>query len=239
MPALPVNFSSARLVDSLLAGLMPWCCVLCDARGEGFDLCAACLDDLPWLGPAAPPPPCRCIAAVAYAPPADRLITALKFHGRVAHGRVLGELLAIVLRERARAGRLAGVDCVIPVPLGRARQRRRGYNQADLIATVVCRELQLPLAARTLVRTRATAPQMTLARSARAANLQNAFALRRPVKGLRIALVDDVLTTGATFDACAGVLHAGGAVAVEKWVVARTLPLRSRPGGHRGQLSNV
>ncbi len=229
MRALPVNFLLARQVDRLLAWLAPCCCVLCGAPGAGMDLCPPCLEALPWLGPATAPPPSRCVAALAYAPPVDRLVAGLKFHGRPAHGRVLGELLAIVLREHARAGELPAVDRVLPVPLGRARLRRRGYNQAEIIAAAVCRELRLRLDARVLRRVRATAPQMTLARRQRSANLQGAFRVCCAVAGQHIALVDDVLTTGATLDTCAMLLREAGAARVEKWVVARTLPLR--PGG--------
>ena len=226
MRALSVNFLRGLSVDRLASRLALWRCVVCDGPGVGMDLCPACFDALPWLGPGAPPPPFKCTAALAYAPPVDRLITALKFHGRLAHGRVLGELLSIVLREQARAGVLSAVDCVLPVPLGRMRQRQRGYNQAGIIAAVVCRELGLQPETHSLYRCRATKAQMTLARSDRTANLRGAFAVREAVSGRRVALVDDVLTTGATLSACTEVLLNAGAIAVENWVVARTLPLR-------------
>jgi ComF family protein len=114
------------------------------------------------------------------------------------------------------------VDVVVPVPLGWLRRRTRGYNQSALLAREVCRSSGLPLEARALRRARQTPPQAQQAdEDARHRNIQGAFALgSRPVGG-SVLLIDDVATTGATLDACARVLLAGGAKAVFALTFAR------------------
>ena len=234
----PCQLFPAGVVDRLLALLFPWRCVLCRGRATGFDLCVTCLDTLPWLPcsdsrfevPGAPG--IAGVAALAYTGDAADMVTALKFRGDRSCGRVLGELLVIRLLERCRErmhgpqhGRpVAAVpDIIVPVPLHPARLRQRGYNQADLIARAVARDLAIPVAARGLSRRRRTRAQMRLGRRARLRNLSGAFVAREEFKGRRVALVDDVVTTGATLSGCVHALLERGAVSVECWVVARTL----------------
>lgn len=148
------------------------------------------------------------------------IVHALKYDGR----RSLATPLAALL-ERYGADVLEGADCVIPVPLHRARRRARGFNQAAEIA----RRLPLP-AVDALKRIRATISQTDLPAATRHANVRGAFALSRRaglrVRGAIVVLVDDVSTTGATLDACAAVLLEGGAREVRALTVARVV---SRP----------
>ena len=117
-------------------------------------------------------------------------------------------------------------DRIVALPLASARQRERGFNQAQEIAARVSRQLRLPIA-RALTRIAGGPPQAALSWSERAANVRGAFAARADVHGARIALVDDVMTTGATLAEAARTLARAGAARVECWVVARTL----RTGG--------
>jgi len=149
------------------------------------------------------------------------IIHAFKYGGCRSLSRGLGDLL------RASAAEiLASVDLAVPVPLHGRRRRARGFNQARELA----RHLGVPVAD-ALRRTRATASQADLPAEARHGNVQGAFAMRRlmarvNVEGLRVVLVDDVSTTGATIEACASALRAAGAADVSAVTAARVV---SRP----------
>ena len=111
---------------------------------------------------------------------------------------------------------------IVPMPLARQRRRQRGFNQAELLAAVVGRQLGLKRDGKCLARTRHAPPQRSLPRAARLRNLRGAFAVRRPLPGTRLALLADVATTGATARAAAEALLAAGAEEVHLWVVAKT-----------------
>lgn len=129
--------------------------------------------------------------------------------------------------QLAEIARNAGVECradvVVPVPLHRDRHRERGYNQAELIARPVARRLHLPLDANLLIRTKPRPPQLVLSRTEHWKSVRGAYATRKGMKidNLRVLLVDDVLTTGATFDACSRALKKAGASAVFGLTVGR------------------
>jgi len=216
--------------------LVPPNCVLCDAPGlpGPLDLCAACLEGLPRIEPGDAFESSafeRICCPWRFEFPVDELARALKFHGERSYARLLGTLLA---RERARVAH--GIEPaplphrVVPVPLHPRRLRERGYNQAAEIARFAARSLGLPLDASLLRRTRATKGQTGLGARERALNVAAAFAPTRTLPHApRVALVDDVVTTGSTVCAAAAALRAAGAGAVELWVVARARRLSSAP----------
>jgi ComF family protein len=182
-------------------------CPRCALPSPEGALCGRCLAD--------PPAYDATIAALAYDFPADALVQALKFRGEVA----LAPLLGAQLRDRLPAG--DPVDCVVPVPLSAARLRSRGYNQAVEIARHVApAKLELDLC----VRRRDGVPQMELPWAERQRNVRGAFDCRRALLGATVAVVDDVMTTGATLHEIARTLKRAGAERVVNWVVARTLP---------------
>jgi ComF family protein len=159
-------------------------------------------------------------AACAYAGPVRQAIHRLKYQRE----RHLAEPLAILV-EDCLAARPLAVDAVVPVPLDPGRQRARGYNQAALLATPLAQHLGRPLVVDALRRVRSTRPQVGLSARARRANVRGAFAAAAgAVAGARLLVVDDVMTTGATLQACAEALHGAGADAVWGAVVARDLP---------------
>ena len=218
---------------------LPQRCELC-AGGSGAQLlCAACLAALPRLGPAcsqcalpiagggvcgqclADPPPFEAtIAAFVYAFPVDRLLHAFKYHGRLALAEWGADAL---LAERERRPGAPPPDRLVALPLSRERQRERGYNQAFEIARFLARRLDLPVLRQGTRRVRTAPPQTALPWSERAKNVRGAFACELDLAGLSIAVIDDVMTTGASLAEFARTLKAAGAARVENWVVARTL----------------
>ena len=209
-------------------------CFLCRGKAEEL-LCAQCDAELPRLAGAfcprcALPSPAsavcgRCLtqvpqydatrAALAYQFPADVLVQALKFHGELALAPFLGALLSKCISNR-------NVDYIIPVPLSSARLRERGYNQALEIARDLVTSTGARLAPELCERARDTASQMDLPLSERSANVRGAFHCPRLIEGARVAVLDDVMTTGATLEEIATTLKRAGAAHVENWVVART-----------------
>ena len=171
-------------------------------------LCAPCRSQ--------PPPVHRTVAAFLYAPPLDRWLPRLKFHRDLTAGRLLSQLMLDRLYTAERP------DAVLPVPLHRARLRSRGYDQALELARPLARALDLPLQCDLLQRIRATKPQSELDGAARSRNLRGAFAFGATVPPAHVALVDDVMTTGATLGELSKLLSEAGAADVQVWVFART-----------------
>jgi ComF family protein len=213
---------------------LPQQCALCAAPSGAALVCAACDAALPRLPSACPlcalptpagavcgrctakaPPFAATRAVFAYAFPVDRLLQSLKYRGALPYAEFLADALAGVVTTRP--------DLVVALPLHPARQRERGFNQAQELARRVARRLRLPLAAG-LARVRDTALQANQPYAARRRNVRGAFAALPIVAGKRVALVDDVMTTGATLASAAQAALRGGARSVEAWVVARTLP---------------
>lgn len=218
-------------------------CLLCDEPSAGDPLCSACEADLPWLDArctvCAVPLPVRglvcgeCLKRPPaydhvevpwrFAFPVDTLITRFKHQAHWPFGRLLGERLAHHLHH-AYADGLSRPDLLLPVPLARRRLRQRGFNQAQMLARWLSRELAIALDDRTLERLLDTPPQQQLDAATRRRNLRQAFALRpgSDVCGRHLALVDDVLTTGATAEALARLLKRAGAARVDVYCLART-----------------
>lgn len=227
----------SRGATALAERLFGGTCYLC--RGDSIGvLCAPCSADLPYLArPRCPrcalPAPggnvCgRCladppnfdatIAVFAYSFPADVLVQGLKFRSELA----LASLLSDELQAELRAGPPEAVDLIVPVPLHDLRLRERGYNQSMEIARGLAARLDAPLAPDLCDRVRNTAAQLDLPWKERRENVRGAFSCRRAVEGKRVAVVDDVMTTGATLSEVAFTLKKFGAARVVNWVVART-----------------
>jgi len=227
---------------------MPPQCLLCRGRGQppALDLCAECQADLPvLLRPCErcgqergqsdasgndcnrcrglPLPFDRCFAPFEYAPPLDGIIHGLKYDGALANARVLGTLLG---RALAAIDLHLQADLLVPMPLHTTRLVQRGFNQSYEIARFVSRRVGLPCEPRALGRLRATESQVDLSRTQRVLNVQGAFgraARSSRVEGRRVALVDDVVTTGSTVTEASRALLALGAVAVVVWSAGRAL----------------
>jgi ComF family protein len=146
-------------------------------------------------------------------------VLALKLGRPRALARPLGDLV----REQCAATLPETPDVLVPVPLGRARERERGFNQAALVAERLGERLGIRVRPRWLVRLRATAPQSELDADARRKNVTGAFAAPSTVAGAHVAIVDDVVTTGATVAECARALRRAGARRVGVLAVARVL----------------
>lgn len=177
--------------------------------------CAACLRErLPLSG---------AVAAVDYSAPWDALLHGLKYQGQLGAAPALGQLLASAVQCSAPPS--AGL-LLMPVPLHPRRLCERGYNQSELLAQAVGQALVRPVQADWLQRVVDTPSQTQLTRAQRQRQLAQAFVLRPgcSVEGLDIALIDDVMTTGATMAALAHLLTRHGAASVQAWAVARTPP---------------
>jgi ComF family protein len=219
-------------------------CLLCDEPADGTTpICVGCETELPWLGDHCqtcalplpgpdltcgqcllqPPAFTQVIAPWTYGFPIDSLITRFKHNARWPFGNLLGELLAQSLQHRFDHD-LARPDGLVPVPMANRRLRQRGFNQAAMLARWLSGHLEIPSDERLLLRPRDTDAQQDLNAEARKKNLRDAFTLAADAspKGRHLALVDDVLTTGATAQAIARLLMDAGARQVDVYCLART-----------------
>jgi len=164
----------------------------------------------------------------AYAPRMSRAILLLKYGSVAPLGTWFARRLAGLVERQPED---LAADAVVPVPLDRGRLRERGYNQAELIAKPLARLLGIPFRSYLLVRTRPRPSQLRLTRRERWETVRGAYAThkRAKVDKLRVLLVDDVFTTGATLDACSRALKGAGATRVVGLTVARALPLFPAP----------
>jgi ComF family protein len=194
--------------DAELPRLGAALCPRCALASPSGALCGRCLAD--------PPRYDATLAALEYRFPADVLVQALKFRSELA----LAPLLAGFLLGRSPER----VDLLIPVPLSGRRLRERGFNQALEIARHLAGATGARLEPTLCERTRETAAQMDLPLAERRKNVAGAFRCERLLAGATIAIVDDVMTTGATLDELAATLKRAGAERVVNWVVARTPP---------------
>jgi ComF family protein len=214
---------------------LPMSCALCGAGGTRERVCGACDALLPRLpqercsvcalplasgvscGPCLADPPAYdgTVAVYAYAFPVDAMIAAYKYRGDLSLAPALATRLARAVKPT--------VDVIVPMPLSAARLRHRGFNQAQELARLVGRARSIPVHAGACRRVVDTVPQVTLPWKERARNVRRAFVCDIDLAHLRVAIVDDVMTTGATLHELAVSLKRAGAAAVEAWVVARTL----------------
>jgi len=231
---------------------LPTLCVSCRAPVAGEGVCAACWAKLSFIAPpfcerlgipfvydpgpgilsmaaiADPPAYHRARAAVRYDDVARSLVHGLKYQDRTDLAPPLG-------RWMARAGKdiLDGADLIVPVPLHWRRGWSRRYNQSGALATVVGRLSRVPVNGQALKRVRSTQQQVGLSRTERARNVQGAFSVaterKADIQGRRIVLIDDVLTSGATVDACARALLRAKAANVDVLVFARVVEGAQNP----------
>lgn len=224
--------------------IFPPTCLLCGADGEPeLDLCAACRRELPMIedacfrcgvpmqqqessrGPvlcgqclSKSPQYDRVIAPLLYENPVDWMVQQLKFHARLPYVRVLSHLLYEHLNDTLTDW----PELLVPVPLHKRRLAERGFNQALELARPLSKALNLPVAENVCSRQKDTPQQSVLPANKRAANLRNAFLMNKPLAAKRVAIIDDVVTTGATVNALAKLLKQNGAERVQVWAVART-----------------
>lgn len=213
-----VTGRARRLADGLLELLYPRraICMGCGSQA-GFErdwLCEECRRELAnrWIGAMTALEGGwieGAVAAYLYGGPSAGLVRNLKYRGV----RMLAEPMGRHMADAFEALQPAHIDAVVPVPMHAKRLKKRGYNHAGLLAREAARRMNLPLLD-ALDRTRDTPQQARLSDAERMKNLDGAFALREEVGGLRLLLVDDVCTTGATANACAATLLGGGAQAV-------------------------
>jgi ComF family protein len=238
---VPTLLTALRRSTGLLSAYLPTLCVICHGWCRG-GICDACERSF-----AAPRPRCqrcarptavhlercgdcvaqtpafdRCFTFADYSEPWNHLLAAFKYRQSVE----LAGCLAAGLGRALAAGQAPRPDWVLPVPLSGERLRERGYNQAFELARRLAAEHGVATSATLLQRHRDTPHQTGMTREQRERNLRDAFWVDDPVglcmRDAHVALVDDVLTTGATANAAAHALRRAGARAVDVWVVART-----------------
>jgi ComF family protein len=241
--------ATSRLVLDIA---LPTLCVSCREPVNGEGVCAACWAKLSFIAPpfcprlgipfvydpgpdllsmeaiANPPAFSRARSAVRYDDVARTLVHALKYQDRTDLAPAMG-------RWMARAGKelLGEADMLVPVPLHWRRGWSRRYNQSGALARVISRQSGARVAAESLRRVRATEQQIGLSRAQRASNVQGAFKVvadrMADIQGRRVILVDDVLTTGATVDACARALLRAKAAQVDVLTFARVVDSHKAP----------
>ncbi|OAF11467.1 competence protein ComF [Bradyrhizobium centrolobii] len=231
---------------------LPTLCVSCREPVDGEGVCAACWARLSFIAPpycprlgipfvydpgpdmlsmeaiASPPAYQRARAAVRYDDVARTLVHALKYQDRTDLAPAMGRWMA-----RAGSELLTDADMLVPVPLHWRRAWRRRYNQSGALARIIARQSGVKIRGDVLRRVRATEQQIGLSRAQRATNVQGAFQvsadLQSEVQGRHIVLIDDVLTSGATADACARALLRAKAAQVDLLVFARVVESGPRP----------
>lgn len=194
--------------DAAMPHLAALRCPVCAVPTPNGEVCGRCLKK--------PPAFSNTVAAYSYDFPLDRLIQALKYNEQI----VLASMFAEKLSQRI--DRCSLPDCMLAMPLHPARQKNRGFNQAQLIARPLSKSLGLPLLSHACQRLRDTPSQTSLPFDERTRNMRGAFDCNADLAGKNVALVDDVMTTGASMDALANAALAKGAASVKAWVVART-----------------
>ena len=231
----PINLNIRTVIERILPA-QP--CVLCGSKSHDGLWCADCDKVLPYLDtPRCPvcalatpggeicgqclkkPPMFTSTTAVfSYSFPLDKLVHAMKYGEQFSLAHAFAKKLAW------RHDQTALPDYLIPMPLHPSKLRERGFNQSMLIAATVANELDIKILPDSCIRVRDTPPQSTLPWKERDRNMRKAFRCDVDLAGKHIALVDDVMTTGASLNALADAAYLRGAKKISAWVVARTLP---------------
>lgn len=239
----------ARRLLNRAGHAIPNHCLLCASQSESSlpGICSGCLCDLPFMdhqprckicglsltstgdhcGQCLHQPPnfSRSYIPFDYRYPLDRLIQGFKYRRHLASGELLAQLLVDYVQHCSQeAPGWLPPDLIIPTPMHWRRRWQRGFNQADILARALAKNLDVPLASRQVRRRKNAPAQQGLTRDQRQRNLRNAFVIRDPasIAGKRIALVDDVVTTTATTRELSRLLRKAGAADVQVWALART-----------------
>jgi ComF family protein len=230
-------------IKKLLSWLLPHTCILCGHPSDrAQDLCLSCFKDLP-----TPKASCnicasglfaennmltcgQCLqqlrpfdatfALFDYKTPVDRLLLELKFNQKLVNARVLGELMTEKIQTTWYKTRSLP-DVIIPIPLHSQRLRERGYNQAMEIARPIAKHCQIPINITACKRIKPTVPQATLIAKERETNVKQAFTTNIQWDNYRIAVLDDVVTTGNTIREFCHLLKSNGAKSIDVWCAAR------------------
>lgn len=233
-----MNYKWSKFNHLLKISLFPQPCILCNApSGNELGLCQACLSDLPFhQGEYCPqcglPSTNNFMCGACIASPPDFDATKSIFHYEYPIGQLvqhykygqqlhLGNLFAKLLQHKLSAHKLP--DLIIPMPLHPKRLTERGFNQSLEVAKILGKALNIPVDYTTCLRTKYSPPQARLPLKQRATNIKGAFVCTKSLTGLRVALIDDVMTTGASLNALAKAVKTKDASHVECWVIARTL----------------
>ncbi len=227
-------------LDIIQHYLLPPTCILCGNPGFACkDICLPCFNNLSKnnyccyrcaeIFPTAQTQPQLCGQCIRHSPAFDEshapfiyqhsiryLVSQLKFNRQYKNARLLGSLLADHLEKTAELPEL-----IIPMPLHRRRFQQRGFNQCTEIAQIVSKQLAIPIDKKSCIRQYDTAHQINLNAKQRQRNIKNAFLLIQPLKVSHVAILDDVMTTGATVNELARVLKKSSVDRVDIWVCAR------------------
>jgi ComF family protein len=238
----PMKFN---YLQTLLRHIYPQNCLLCGADADPKTrFCDACYSSLPFNHHACPrcalplPPATAagtrcgaclnkrlpyhtCHTALRYEPPSNQLIAQLKFRHKLHLTLPLAQLIIDRLGELKNPP-----DLLLPVPLHQQRMRERGFNQALELGRVVSNKYGIPLDSRLVKRTRDTKAQSDLNEQLRRTNLRHAFRVYGSLKGTRVAIIDDVITTGSTINEMSKTLKRSGASEITVWAVARSVMAR-------------
>lgn len=211
------------------------CCSYAKSQKNGF--CLGCYHDLPHIKtpclqcglPLTAPTPCTCkaedwpfsvcLSAMRYEFPFDKLLWQFKTQARLSLCQPLGELLAAQIKRQQQPL----PQLLIPVPLHPSKLKQRGFNQSLEIAKVLSKQLNIAIDSQILQTTHQTTQQKTLNKQQRLANVEASYGLTRPITTKHIALIDDVITTGATTKTLAYLLREHGATHIQAWSIARTM----------------
>lgn len=222
-------------IEYFLRVFFPPRCICCDcvlAVNVRNYLCSDCQKNIPHInrhqfGNPTGKSICNIYCAFDYEKGIREAIHHLKFNDRPGNAKILVDMSYPLIEEyfagiSAQSGQANKYDIAIPVPIHSKRRRERGYNQSELIARSLANKLNISVDPGVLAKRKNTPPQSSLAKDERYKNLEGAFEVKKPylIKGKRVLLVDDVITTGSTLEQCGKILLQSGAVYVDAFVIA-------------------
>lgn len=226
--------------SGLLDLIYPPHCLICRAEGQSY-LCGKCIEKITLIKPpycqkcGGPTESFHCQecrsreyhfesarSAAIYEDVMRQAVHELKYNNHINIAPPLAEIMALSFNDTGLAGR---ADIVIPIPIHRSRQIRRGFNQSEELARGFCSRLHLPMETSVLHKTKKTKRQMELPFDLRVGNIRGSFSVTHPekIRGKRVLLIDDVFTTGSTLDEAAKVLREAGASIVYCYTLSKSL----------------